>query len=432
MLTSVGMKTTLTSRTDTLAQLTVALTHEDLATTVKHVFDDLRPKVKAAGFRPGKAPDTIVERELGSAYVQNEVVEHAVRDSYARSIQQEDLPVVAPPQVSLEKFVPYTELEYKAEVELMPPVKLPEYQKFRIKRPALTVDPAEVDQMIEDLRRREAARIEVERAAANGDEAVIDFIGTKDGQPVSGAAGKNQTLMLGSGQFIPGFEDEVVGMKPAEEKTFDIRFPKDYHEKTLAGQVVTFAVKLHKLTELALPEANNEFAAKIGPFKTLDELRDDALQTITRQKTDTVSRDYEQLVLDKLIKESTYSVPEALAKQQLERLRTEMEQNLAYSGLNIEKYMELSNKTAETLDAEMRPEAERRVGLALVLTEVAKAEKIELTTEELDEELARLRGQYQDPATQAELNNPETREEMYNHLMASRVIAKLIGYAETK
>ena len=426
------METNITSRTETEAKFTVSLTEAQLKPALAHVMEELRPKVKAAGFRPGKAPDHIVERELGSAYVQNEVMEHAVQDSYARAVAAEKLPVVAPPQVSLEKWVPYTQLEYTVTVELMPPVKLGKYQDYRIKRPAVSVDPKEVDKTIEDLRRREAVRLEADRAATTGDEVNFDFAGTKDGQPVQGATAQGQTLQLGSGQFIPGFEEELVGLKPGEEKTFDIRFPKEYHEASLADRVVTFKVKLNKVTELALPDVNDEFVAKVSPFKTVGELKADILEQLTNRQAEDASRQYEQQVLDKLLKDSKYTVPDALVRQQLQRLRAELEQNLAYSGLNLEKYLELSKKTPDELDQEMRPEAERRVGLAMVLTEVAAVEGIKVDAEDLDMEIGRMKLQYKDEATQKELDSPATREEIYNHLMASRVIAKLLGYAEQK
>ncbi len=426
------METKILTRTDTEIIFTVRLTQTQLKAALAYVYDELRPKVKAAGFRPGKAPDTIVEREMGSQTVQGEVIDHALQESYAQVIRDEKLPVVAPPRVEVEKFVPYTQLDYKVTVEIMPKVTLPKYQDFRIKRQPAVVDPKQVEQSIEDLRRREATRLEVERAAVKGDEVIFDFDGTKDGQPVRGASANDQTLMLGSGLFIPGFEEELIGLKPGDEKSFDIRFPKDYNEKTLAGEVVMFKVKLKKVTELLLPELDAEFVNKVSPFKTINELREDILQQITGRQSEAAARKYEQEVIDKLVKESKYKVPQSLATQQLARLRTELEQNLAYSGLDMAKYLDLSGKTAEQMDAEMMPEAERRVALAMVLTEVADAEKLSVSGKDLDAEIERMKLQYKDEATQKELEDPNTREEIYNHLMASRVIAKLVEYAEEK
>jgi trigger factor len=424
------METKITSRTDTTAEFTITMQEAELREVKAHVFDDLRKQVKAAGFRPGKAPDMIVERELGAGVVQSEFIEHAVQHSYPEAIKKEGLQTVASPQVSLLKFVPYTELEYKVVVELLPKVKLADYKKIRVKKPQIKIEKKEVDQAIEDLRRRLATRIDREHDARKGDEVNFDFEGTKDGEPVSGASAKNQTLQLGSGQFIPGFEDQLVGLKKGEEKTFEIRFPKEYQEKSLANELVKFHVKLNSVTELVLPETNQEFVEQVSPFKSLADLRSDIETRIKDDKEQSAQQSYESQVLDKLLEESEYKTPESLTKQQIDRMRAELEQNLAASGLNVEKYLELAGKSAEEMEGEMRPEAERRVGLALVLTEVAAQENLSVPAAELDAEIDRMKAEYPDPATQAELSNPRTREEVYNHLMASKVIARLLEYAE--
>jgi trigger factor len=426
------METKIITRTESEVVFTVSLTEAELSKIKTEVFNHLRGRVKASGFRPGKAPDMIVERELGSSSVQSEVIDHALQHTYPDAVKEHKLQIVSNPKIALEKFVPYTELEYKVTAELLPKVKLADYQKIRVKRPAIKVDPADIQKTIDDLRRREASRIDSEQPAAKGDEVNFDFAGTKDGEAVSGASAKNQTLQLGSGQFIPGFEDEMIGLKKGDEKAFDIRFPANYHEKTLADQVVRFEIKINSVTQLVLPEVDAEFIGRVSPFKTLDELKADITAKITGEKAEAASREYEQEVLNKVLKESDFKTPAALVDQQLERMRGELTQNLAYSGLDLPKYLELSQKTQEQLDAEMRPEAERRVGLAMILTEVAAAENISIAPADLDAEIDRLKQDYPDPATQAELDNPGTREEVYNHLMSSRVIAKLVSYAEGK
>jgi len=430
MLTYVLMETTITAQTDTEAKLSVTLDADYLAKLKTEVFNDLRKRVKASGFRPGHAPDMIVERELGSSTVQSEFIEHAIQHSYSDAIRAQNFSPIASPQVSLEKFVPYTELQYKATIELLPKVKLADYTKFRVKRPQALADPAEVERTIEDLRRRLAARLQSEHPAKAGDEVNFDFAGKKDGQDVPGASAKNQTLQLGSGQFIPGFEDELTGLRQGDEKTFEIRFPKGYQEASLADQLVTFEVKVNNVTELVLPEVDDKFAADAGPFESVSELKADITDKIAGEKAEEVSRKYEQDVLDKLLKDSSYKTPEALVTQQLSRMRSELDQNLAASGLTFDKYLELSKKSSDEMDKEMRPEAERRVGLAMILTEVANQENLTVDPADLDREIERLKAAYPDPQTQKELENPSTREEVYNHLMASKVIAKLITYAE--
>jgi trigger factor len=424
------METKITEHKDDSATFTVALTEVKLSAIKKHVFDELRGRVKAAGFRPGHAPDMIVERELGASMIQNEFLEHAIQESYLDAVREHKLSVVSSPKVSIEKFVPYTTLEYKVTVELMPRVKLADYKDFRIKKPTVTVDASAVNRTVEDLRRREAVRLDSEQPAKTGDEVNFDFDGTDSkGTAVPGASAKGQTLQLGSATFIPGFEDAIVGLKKGEDKTFEIRFPKTYHEKSLQDKLVTFKIHINSVTDLVLPEIDDEFVKKVSPFKSLDELKSDIEDRIRAEETQDSENKYEKEVLDKLLEKSTYKTPEALVTQQLDRLRGELEQNLAYSGLDIEKYLSMTGKSNDDLTKEMRPEAERRVGLAMVLTEVAAVENLTVAPKELSDEIDRLKKDYPDPKARAELENPSTKEEVYNHLMASKVIRQLLEYA---
>jgi trigger factor len=385
---------TFTKRSESSAEFTVSVPTARLELIRSHVFDELRPRAKAPGFRPGKAPDNLVERTLGSSLVQSEVIDHALQQTYAEAVTQEKLAVVAPPQVSIAKFVPYTTLEYQVQVELLAPPKLADYKKFKIKKPESVVPEGKAETVLQDLRRRQATRLEVKRPAKLGDEVVFDFAGIKDGQPVPGASAKKQTLALGSGNFIPGFEDELVGLALEAEKTFDITFPKDYHEQSLAGQVVTFTVTLHTITELVLPEVDDAFAATVGPFKTAAELKADIADRLASDAAETAARDFETAVLDELIAKSTYHAPEALVRQQLDSLKAEMDRNLAYSGLDLERYLEMTKQSAEEFEKGLRPQAERRVALALLMTAVADQEKIEVSAEEVAAEVARLKSQY--------------------------------------
>lgn len=421
---------TFTKRSEASAEFTVAVPPERLEIIRKHVFDDLRPRAKAPGFRPGKAPDHLVEKTLGSSLVQSEVIDQALQQTYAEAVTQEKLAVIASPQVSITKFVPYSTLEYQVVVELLAKPKLADYKKFKIKRPAVDVPTGKAEAVLQDLRRRQATRLEVSRPAKLGDEVVFDFAGTKDGQAVPGASATKQTLALGSGNFIPGFEDELVGLAPEASKTFDITFPADYHEKSLAGQVVTFVVTMRKITELVLPEVDDTFAASVGPFKTAAELEADIRDRLKSDAEEAAARDFETAVLDELITKSTYQAPAALIRQQLDSLKAEMERNLAYSGLDLTRYLEMSKQSEAEFEEGLKPQAERRVALALLLTAVADTEGLEVTDAEVTAEVTRLKAHYPDSATQKELDNPETQAEIKNHLQSSQVIAKLLEYAE--
>jgi trigger factor len=234
--------------------------------------------------------------------------------------------------------------------------------------------------------------------------------------------------VIGSKTFIPGFEDELIGMKPDEEKTFDITFPKDYQAKELAGQKVTFKVKVHQIDEMVLPELDEKFAKEIGPFKSVEELRSDIEARIQAEKAAETERQFEDKVLEELISKSNLALPERLVAQQKARLKDDLSQRLAASGLDIDKYLGVINKSMEEIEKEMQPVAEKRVALALVLNAVGRAENISVSPEEIEAELVHLRSTHQDPAMQAELADPAILEDIHNHLLASRTIAKILSY----
>ncbi|HUC87275.1 MAG TPA: trigger factor [Candidatus Saccharimonadales bacterium] len=424
------MKAEVTKRTDTHVSFRISANEAELAHAVEHAYAKYRPQVKVAGFRPGKAPDNIVAREIGDQTIQGEVLEHALSHAYSGAILQEKLAVIAQPDVQVKKFVPYTELEFEATVEVVPPVKLPDYKKIKKAAKPVTVTEKQVDEMVEDLRRRVAKRVPAVRAAEMGDELKFDFEGKKDGKPVPGAAGQNQTLKLGSGSFIPGFEEELVGLKVGEGKTFTITFPKDYHEKSLAAQLVEFSVKVHEVTALELPKVDDKFAAEVGPFKTVAALRADIKDQLKVEAEEAAKRTYESELLDEIVGKSSLKVPERLTTQQVERMKAEMTQRLAGSGLNMEQYLQAQNQTQEQLEKELRPEAEKRVKLAMVLSEVARTEQLTVGEDEVEAEVEKMRAQYTDPVMQKELAGDRVKEDVYNHLMAGKVIGILMDYAK--
>ncbi len=422
------MKSEVTKRTDTTATLAISVDEAAFAPIVTQTIERLRAKVKVAGFRPGKAPDNIVVRELGENAVQGEVLEAAITQSYARGVSEQALAVMAPPEVQVDKFIPYTQLEYTATVDIMPKISLADYKHFKMKRPEVKVETAEIEQTLTDLRKRLATRRTVDRPAKMGDEVTIDFVGTKDGQTFEGGSSQNHVLELGSKSFIPGFEELLVGVKPGDDKTFDINFPDDYHQKDLAGQKVTFAVKVHKVEDSLLPDADEALAATVGPFKSLAELKSDIEGRIKAEKAEAVEKEFEDNVLQELVAKSKLSLPKRLVEQQLSRMKEELTQRLAQNGLDLEKYLGLVSKTTDEMDKEMLPEAEKRVALALILNEIARTEDIKVSSKEIEDEVQHLKDTYKDPVVQAELADPSILEDVHNHLLASRTIAKILSY----
>jgi trigger factor len=289
----------------------------------------------------------------------------------------------------------------------------------------------DIKAVLKQLQTREAERKDVDRAAKDGDQVVIDFAGVdaKDGTPINGADGRDYPLVLGSNAFIPGFEPNLIGTKADEEKAFDITFPEDYGVESLQKRKVTFAVKVHKVQEVVEPAADDEFAAKIGPFKTLAELKADIKKQLEVEKQHQADRDYEEQLLNLVADKSEAAIPDSLVEAEIARMEASERQDLGYRGQTWQEHLEAEGVTEEEHREKNREQATRRVKAGLVLAEVAEKEGVDVTKEELDLRLQLLKGQYQDAAMQAELDKAENRREIASRLLTEKTVAKLVGYA---
>jgi len=275
-----------------------------------------------------------------------------------------------------------------------------------------------------------AERKEVARPARDGDEVVIDFAG-KDakGEPVAGADGKDYPLVLGSKTFIPGFEENVVGLKVGDSKEFDVTFPADYQAAALQNQKVIFSVTAKKISELVPPKLDDDFASKVGPFKTLAELKADVKKQLTSEQEFQAEQAYQNELIQKISAKAHVDVPESLITDQIMRAEEEEKRNLAYRGQTWAEHLKAEGITEEVHRERQRPEAIERVKAGLVLSEISEVEGIDVSQEEIEERLKVLREQYSDPAMQAELNKPEARRDIANRILTEKTIAKLTEYA---
>jgi trigger factor len=391
------------------------------------------PSLKIPGFRGGKAPLNVVEKNLDPNVLQAEFLEEAINDLYVAAAKQEQFRPVAPPQISLKKFVPFTDLEFEGEIDVIGKIVLPKYEKIRKSRPTVSVAAKDIEGVLNDLKTRAADKKDVDRAAKSGDQVFIDFKGVDDkGAPVNGAEGKDYPLVLGSNSFIPGFEDNVIGMKANEEKTFTLEFPKDYGVKALAKKKVTFTVNATKVQEIAEPKFDNDFAAKVGPFKDMAELKEDIKKQLFTEKQNQADRNYENELIQEIVSKTKMQVPALLIEDQLDRSEQEEKQNLMYRGQTWEEHLKDEGVNAEEHRTKKRPEAEERVKTGLVLAEIAEKEKLEISPEELEIRIQLLKGQYQDKATQDELDKPENRRDIASRMLAEKTVEKLVSYAVGK
>jgi trigger factor len=415
----------------TSAKLTVVADQAAIDSIKQAVLGKLGQNVKVPGFRPGRAPANLIEKQIDQSVFQTEFLDQAINQFYVHAAKQENLRPVAPPEIAVTKFVPFNTLEFTAEVEVVGEVNLPDYKKIKLALAKPTVAADEVNTVVDNLRQRAATKSMVERAAKLGDEVTIDFKGTdaKTNEPIAGADGTAYPLVLGSKSFIPGFEDELVGLKPGAEKTFSITFPKDYGSKELQNRKVSFEVKVSQVQELVPPKADDAFAATVGPFKTLAELKADIKKQLLNEKQQEATRNLDNELLEKIAAKSEVAIPKALVEEEIERMEQEEKRNTAYRGQTWQEHLDAEGLTAEAHREKQREGAEMRVKAGLVLGEIAEREKVLVTPEELEIRIQLLKGQYQDKAMQAELDQTENRRDIHSRMLTEKTLNILRGYA---
>lgn len=423
------MKTTVNHLSDTKVELTISLGQEELAAAEQVALSKLAKKIKVPGFRQGKVPLNVAAKNVDPEALAQQTLEDALSKSVADAYMAEDLQALDRPSVEIKKFVPGQELEFTAEAEILPKVKLGDYKSLKVEKEKISVTAKEIDEIIDRMRQGFSEKKDVERAAKNGDEATIDFVGKKDDVAFDGGTGTGYPLTLGSNSFIPGFEEGIVGKKVGETFDLALKFPDDYHAADLKGADVVFTTTLKELKEVVLPEVDDKFAAQAGPFKTVEELKADIKRELTEQKEREAGEKTKDELVKQLIDASEVPAPEILVKDQEGSIETDMVQNLMYQGLNLDMYLENKGfKTKEEwLDKEVQPVAEMRVKAGLVLAELSKELKIEASTEELEEHVNTYKKQYaNNPQLVKQLDTPEARRDIANRLLTEKTVEKLV------
>jgi trigger factor len=424
------MKVIKTDNSPTNVTLKVNGDATDLAPIKRHTLGHFVDQVRVPGFRKGKAPVDLIEKHVNQQALLDEFMEHALNELFGQAVKSENLKPVGQPDVQLKKFVPYTEMEFEATIDVLGAVTLPDYKKIKIAKSKVEITAKDVNDVLESLKQRSAERKAKEGVAKNGDEVTLDFAGTDDkGKAVAGAEGQDYPLVLGSNSFIPGFEEKLIGMKAGDEKEFVITFPKDYGVAALQSKKVTFKVKIKLVSEVIEPKLDDDFAKKIGPFESFKELKDDIKAQVKLEKENQAKVAYENELIKKITDKAKLEVPSALIEDQLERMEASEKQNLAYQGVTWPEHLEQEGLDEQGHRDRHRDEAAERVKAGLVLSEVSEREGLDVTQEEIDLRIQILRGQYQDPQMQAELDKPENRRDIAARLLTEKTVDKLVGYA---
>ena len=351
-------------------------------------------EIKIAGFRPGKAPRNLVEQKVGKGPILNVAAEKAVKASYVAFIMQEKLEVIGNPKIEVLEVEEGKDLKYKATVAVMPEITIKESYVKEIKKinaaakdKSPKVSDAELQLELEKLANSRVQLITVMREARKNDSVEVDFEVLVAGAPIENGTSKKHNLVIGRGVFIPGFEEQVIGMREGDTKEFELAFPENYHKKDLAGKMATFKVKMNLVQERKTPELTDEFAAGLGKFKNLEELRQNMREGMEHENEHKIKDEKRASYLDEIIKHAKSDLPEILLHEEVHKMEHELEQQLSSMGMNLDQYLTQLKKTRQDLEKDWMPQAEKRVMSALVLTEIAKMQEIVAESEEVEAEM---------------------------------------------
>ncbi len=423
------MKTSVKYLSDTKIQLTISLDKTELKAAEQVSLTKMAQKIKVPGFRQGKAPASVAARYVDPTSLAHQALEDALSRSVAEAFTKENLQALDRPEVDVSSYEPGTKLEFTAEAEILPKITLGDYKNLKVEKSKVKVAADEVNDVLERLHKSMSEKKVVTRPARDGDEAVIDFVGKRDGIAFNGGAGTDYPLVLGSKSFIPGFEEGVVGKQTGETFDVDVTFPEDYQAADLRGAAVTFTVTLKSINEFELPELNDEFASKSGPFKTLAELKDDIKNELKSQKENEANEKIKDELVSMLVDVSTVPIPDILLDDQARSVEQDITQNLSYQGLGFEQYIKEKgfDSRDKWLEVEVMPVAKKRVQAGLALAELSKAEHVTATSKEVDERIDQYKKQYEkQPHMVAQLEQAETRRDIANRLLTEKTVDHLV------
>ncbi len=380
-----------------LEKSTVALTVEvsaaDFEAAVEKAYRKQRGSIRVPGFRPGKAPRKMIENMYGSGVFYEEAVNIALPDAYSDAVKEEELQVVGYPEVELQDLGKEG-FSFKATVAVYPEVTLGQYKGVEAPRTEVSVSAEDVENRLKSMADSNSRMVSVDdRAVRQGDVANIDFEGFLNGEPFDGGKGENFDLEIGSGQFVPGFEDQVVGMSITEEKDIDITFPEDYHED-LAGKAVVFHVKVNAIKVKEVPELDDEFAKDVSEFDTIDELKKDVEQKLTEERENAAKRSFEDAVVAKVAEGMTVDIPDVMVEEQAKRFVDNFKMQIQSQGIPVDQYMKITNMSEDKLMEDAMAPALKQVRVDLAVNAVIKAEGIEATDEDVEAEYGKMAEQY--------------------------------------
>ena len=408
-------------------KLVVEVKGEEFNSAVDAAFKKNLSKMTVPGFRKGKAPRSIVERLYGKGVFYEDAVNALYPKAYDDAVAEAKLDVVARPEVEIQE-IGDDGFVFTATVTVKPEVKVKKYKGLKAAKTVYTVTENEVKAELERLQKQNERTVTVERAAKKGDTVNIDFDGSVDGIRFDGGKGENYDLVLGSGSFIPGFEDQLIGKKAGEEAEVKVTFPADYHAEELKGKDAIFACKVHEVKEIQRPDLDDEFAKDVSEFDTLAELKKDIKKKIRERKDRQADQELENALMDALLEKTEVEVPVVMVEQKIDQMANEFEQRLSGSGLNLKTYLQYTQMDEKAFRNGFEQDALKQIKVRLALENVALSEKIEISDEDVDKEYKTIGDAYGMPVDQVKMYIP--KEEILKDCAVSKAVAVIRENAE--
>lgn len=388
------MKATLISKENNRAKFTMDFTAEEFEAAVVKAYQDSKDKFNIDGFRKGKAPRSIIEKHFGEGVFFEDAINNLFQTAYPEALNELDLEVIDSPQADFSEIGKGKPLTVTIDVAVYPVVEVKDYKGIEVEQVDPEVTEEDVDRDIEAMRKRNSRMVVADRPVENGDTVILDYAGFVGDEQFQGGTAENQELKIGSGMFIPGFEEQLIGVKAGESKDVVVTFPEEYQAKELAGKEATFKCTVHEVKFEELPELDDEFAKDVSEFDTLAELRDDARARILESVKLQCENEAKDKVISQVYENNKIEAPATMVADEMDRMIQELEQQMRYQGLNIQQYLQFTGSTLDDFRNEIKPEAEKRVATRIVLRSIGDVENVEVTDEDLDKELQRMSEAY--------------------------------------
>ncbi len=417
-----------------MAKLTIGVPASEFEKALQSAYNKQKKSISVPGFRKGKVPRQMVEKMYGPEIFYEDAANELIPTAYEEELKNCDLEIVSRPTVDIVQIKKGENFIFTAEVAVKPEVTLGEYKGMEVDKTSTRVTQKEVEAKIKEEAEKNARTVTVEgRPVQDGDEVILDFEGFVDGEAFEGGKGENYPLTIGSGSFIPGFEEQLVGAEAEKEVEVKVTFPEEYHAEELKGKDAVFKCTIHEIKEKQIPEIDDEFAAEVSEFDTLDEYKADVKAKIKEQKENEGKQKKEDQAVEKAVANATMEIPEAMIDEQVRQMVNEFAQNMQYQGISFEQYCQITGMTLEKIQEETRPQAVKRIETRLVLEAIAKAENIEVTEERLDEEIKKMAESYNMEADKLkELMGEEEKKQMMEDIAVQDAVTFLVENAVEK